>query len=221
MQKHVVFDFDETIGYFDQFLQVVNALQPQFGTQLDAYIFLLDLFPEWFRPNIFNIIKLILEKKRAGVVNHIVLYSNNTNIAVVEFILSFMAKRLGVDQIFDSVVTSSHPGRLHPTRKCLEDLVHCCDVPAFEPAVCFIDDRQHPSICKQPTVYYIYCKCFKYYVSRRDLVKRLRKHGVELDVSGFKERTSPFTWNMYAIASEDLLSNVLTFLRMEKWPHHD
>ena len=69
--KIVVFDLDETLGYYVEFGMFWDALKNYIKTQnisinTDQLLFnkVLDLYPEFFRPNIINILNFLKQKKR-------------------------------------------------------------------------------------------------------------------------------------------------------------
>ena len=65
--KIVVFDLDETLGYFTLFGMFWECLINIFKEKtLNQNYFneILDLYPEFIRPNIINILKYIKKKKR-------------------------------------------------------------------------------------------------------------------------------------------------------------
>ena len=59
-EKIIVFDLDNTIGFFEQFILVLNSISK---TDI-SYNQLFDLFPECFRPNIFEIFTYLIQQKR-------------------------------------------------------------------------------------------------------------------------------------------------------------
>ncbi len=68
LNKVVVFDLDETLGYFQEFGILWNSLQIKYSNQLnfDNNLFnsLLDLYPELLRPNILNILDMIVKNQK-------------------------------------------------------------------------------------------------------------------------------------------------------------
>ena len=60
--KIVVFDLDETIGYFTELGIFWEALEKFYGHNLfdDNFFELMDIFPEYLRPNIIKILDIIL-----------------------------------------------------------------------------------------------------------------------------------------------------------------
>ena len=66
-KKVVVFDLDETLGHFGELGRFCNLLDDYYKNPNKAYsIFneLMDLYPEFIRPNIMNILKYLLQKKK-------------------------------------------------------------------------------------------------------------------------------------------------------------
>ena len=59
-EKIIVFDLDNTIGFFEQFIYILNCI----STPDISYNYLFDLFPECFRPNIFEIFTYLLQQKK-------------------------------------------------------------------------------------------------------------------------------------------------------------
>ena len=61
MVKHIIFDLDETIGYFSQFIFILNIIQKyifiDYNIQLENFIY-------YFRPGIFNILNQLIYKKK-------------------------------------------------------------------------------------------------------------------------------------------------------------
>ena len=82
--KIVVFDLDETIGYFTQFGIfwdcLTNYLKETNQRSLTQNDFdkTLDLFPEFLRPNIINILTYLKNKKQSKCCHSMMIYTNNT-----------------------------------------------------------------------------------------------------------------------------------------------
>ena len=82
--KIVVFDLDETLGYYVEFGMfwdafknfvkkqnlVININQVLFNT-------ILDLYPEFLRPNILNILNYLKQKKHTNHCHKLMIYTNN------------------------------------------------------------------------------------------------------------------------------------------------
>ena len=76
--KIVVFDLDETIGYFTEISIFWDALEHFYGHNLFANKFfeLLDVFPEVFRPNIIHILDVLNKKKMKKACYKLFIYHN-------------------------------------------------------------------------------------------------------------------------------------------------
>jgi len=70
--KIVVFDLDETLGYFSEFGMVCEAVSyyisknnlENVSDNQELFNNLLDLFPEFLRPNIFSMLEYLKKKKK-------------------------------------------------------------------------------------------------------------------------------------------------------------
>jgi len=79
-KKVIVFDLDETLGSFGELGSFCNALDEYYGDKQISYNMfndLLDLYPEFIRPQIINILKYILQKKKEDKCKYIMIYTNN------------------------------------------------------------------------------------------------------------------------------------------------
>ena len=104
----VVFDLDETLGNFTQlsiFWEALNKFHK--STLSEDYFFkLLDTFPEYLRPNIYNILKYLLKQKRNNKCDNIMIYTNNQgNKKWVTMITRYFDSRLN-QQTFDKIISA-------------------------------------------------------------------------------------------------------------------
>ena len=92
--KIVVFDLDETLGYFTEFgifwdslVYYVKSKNKKILTQND-FNDVLDLYPEFLRPNIINILTYLKEKK-----HHNCCHKNPHNIqSITQFLSDIFGK---------------------------------------------------------------------------------------------------------------------------------
>ena len=77
--KIVVFDLDETLGYFVEFGMFWDSLSLYLNKQLNQQSFnsLMDLYPEFLRPNIINILSYLKNKKSTKTCQKIMIYTNS------------------------------------------------------------------------------------------------------------------------------------------------
>ena len=81
--KIVVFDLDETLGYFVEFGIFWDNLSFYLSKYLNKEIgqnefnTIIDLYPEFLRPNIINILKYLKTKKQSKSCQKLMIYTNN------------------------------------------------------------------------------------------------------------------------------------------------
>ena len=69
--KAIVFDMDDTLGHFEEIAIFTTGLKKGLGNKVDeGYLFkVFDLFPNFFRPGIINILKNLKKKKEKRQLN--------------------------------------------------------------------------------------------------------------------------------------------------------
>ena len=173
--KVVVFDLDETLGCFIEISIFWNALEKYYGHNLfsDKFFEILNIFPDFFRPNILNILDFIHKKKISKKCNKIIIYTNNQGgKSWVKMISDFFDKKLGYT-VFDNIIGAYkiNGKQIEPNRtsheKSVEDLISCTGIPA-DSEICFIDDLYHPLMDKE-NVSYINIKPYNYSISYKDM----------------------------------------------------
>ena len=75
----VVFDLDETLGYFVEFGMFWSAIETYYGRTLSQSEFndTLDIYPEFVRPDIIDVLTFLKTKKQQKKCSHIMIYTNN------------------------------------------------------------------------------------------------------------------------------------------------
>jgi hypothetical protein len=180
--KIVVFDLDETLGYFTQFgifwdsllnyIIIKNKLLP---THLD-FINSLDLFPEFLRPNIINILNYLKNKKHTNCCHKMMIYTNNTGPKEwAQNIISYFEKKINyklIDQIIAAFKIRGKKIEICRTtqEKSYNDLVKCTKIP-FDAEICFIDDNFYPEMTNE-NIYYINIKPYYHDLKFEDMLKR-------------------------------------------------
>ena len=180
--KIVVFDLDETLGYFTQYGifwdSLVNYLKMKNKTELSQSDFdnTLDLFPEFLRPNIINILTYLKNKKKTNCCHKMMIYTNNTGPRQwAKHIISYFERKLNyklVDQIIAAfkingkrveICRSSH-------NKTHKDLIKCTKIP-IDAEICFIDDYFYPEMTHD-NIYYINIKPYYYDLKFDYMIKK-------------------------------------------------
>ena len=171
--KIVVFDLDETLGYFTQFGTICDCINVLFNNNkysYDHFNELLDLYQDYYlRPKIIDILKYLKIKKETGECSKVMIYTNNQGpkkwcINIKEY----FQYRLNY-QLFDQIIAAFKINGRHvelnrtSNEKKMDDFFRCTKLPD-NIEVCFIDDQYHPGM-KNKKVYYINIKPFYYSLS--------------------------------------------------------
>jgi hypothetical protein len=184
--KIVVFDLDETLGYFTEFGILWNSVcmhttnkekgQAEFND-------LLDLYPEFLRPNMMTILNYLKQKKQENQCHRIFIYTNNNGPPQWAMqLVSYFEHKMGnvgiIDQIIHSFVKS--PDSLRTTQcKTHDDLLRCTRLNKQSTSICFIDDTYHPGMDNE-YIYYINIKPYFHSLAWKEIFDRFRNSSVRL-----------------------------------------
>jgi len=212
MNKHIIFDLDETIGYFKQFIFILNIIELYHSIDYNIYF---ELFDDYFRPQIFNIFEIILSKKKMKQIQYVILYTNNNNNYFVDKVINYIHKRLN-NNLFDHIITYNS-NRLHKI-KSYEDLIYC--IPDIKnDLLCFIDDKIH--ICMKSNLNVSYIKCEKYihHLSNDDIINRLiilnpnyNKTHIKSILKKFKHSKKELPKTVHNYSSKKMLQHIEIFI---------
>lgn len=170
--KIVVFDLDETLGYFTQFGIFCDSLGHYLKTknksQLTQNDFdnILDLFPEFLRPNIINILTYLKSKKKLNCCHKVMIYTNNTGPREwARRIISYFENKINfklIDQIIAAFKINGKRVEICRTtqNKTHKDLIKCTKIP-IDAEICFMDDNFYPEMTND-NIYYINIKPYYY-----------------------------------------------------------
>lgn len=187
--KIVVFDLDETLGYFLELGMFWDALKEYIKyNKIDQHINqdlfnnVLDLYPEFLRPNIMDILNYLKKKKEKKHCNKLLIYTNNQGPTEwANYIIKYFEKHLD-SQLFDQIIAAFkvQGKRVELCRtshmKSHSDLIKCTKLPA-ETEICFIDDVYHPHM-KNDKIYYINVKPYTYDLDFNEMINRFSKSNI-------------------------------------------
>ena len=189
IKKVVVFDLDETLGYFGEFGRFCILLDEYYKNTDKSYsIFneLMDLYPEFVRPSMFTILKFLLQKKKEGKCQAIMIYTNNTGERKwVEHIKGYFEHKLN-SKIFEQIISAFKVNgkvvEINRTShdKSIDDFFRCTKLP-HDIEICFIDDLFHPKM-ENDNVYYIHVKEYKYILPSDELINRFLNSPLSNDI---------------------------------------
>lgn len=179
--KFVIFDLDETLGYFKQLyylFSVVKKINASFVLTQSVFHRVLDVFPEFLRPQILDILLYLKQQKQFHPHTYLILYTNNTHPNWTTYIRTYMEDKIHEasgkssdakeeeaeaeepsHSFFDKIIhaQNQHACRQHQ-RKHLDDLFRCIDYASQSP-ICYIDNEYHPGMKSRQTHY---CKLSSY-----------------------------------------------------------
>ena len=181
--KIVVFDLDETLGYFMElgmFWDALNAYikYKKINQSINQELFdsILDLYPEFLRPNILSILNYLKKKKEKKRCNKLIIYTNNQGpIEWANYIIKYFEKKIDY-KIFDQIIAAYkvQGKRVEICRtthmKSHSDLIKCTKIPDGT-QICFIDDVYHPKMAND-NINYINVNPYIYDIDFNDMIDR-------------------------------------------------
>ena len=180
--KIVVFDLDETLGYFSEFGMFWDSLEyylkktGNLNLTQDDFNILMDLFPEFLRPNIINILKYLKNKKDSACCHKMMIYTNNNGPQewakrIIKYFETKIDSKL-IDQIIAAFkVNGKHIEICRTTHsKTHDDFIRCTKLPQ-NAEICFLDDTFHPGMANEH-IYYINIKPYYYDLPFEEMFER-------------------------------------------------
>jgi hypothetical protein len=189
-----VFDLDETLGYFMElgmFWDALNAYikYKDINQSIDQNLFnsILDLYPEFLRPNIIEILNYLKKKKEKKDCNKLMIYTNNQGpLEWANYIIKYFEKKIN-HKMFDQIIAAFKikGKRVELCRtthmKTHSDLIKCTKIPE-ETQICFIDDVYHPEMTNEK-IYYINVKPYIHDLNFDEMINRfINSNILTLDV---------------------------------------
>ena len=177
--KIVVFDVDETLGYFTQLGVFCDCLDEYFNDVNYGnknFNKILDLCPEFIRPNLFPTLQFLKQKKKNKECYKVMIYTNNQGPQLwVENLKAYFDNKLKF-KLFDQIIAAFkvRGKRVELGRtshdKTIDDFFRCTKLP-LDVEICFIDDLFHEKM-ENDKVYYINVKPYHYELSFSNFLLR-------------------------------------------------
>jgi hypothetical protein len=202
-KKYIVFDVDETLGYFSQlgaFMDAISFYNKDFsGSIFERFNQILDLYPEFIRPKMIEILKYIYKKKISGNCSGVFIYTNNQGPRTwVQHIARYFDYKIGNTEkhdggtegyrshLFDKIIAAYmvngkviESGRTSQN-KTYDDLLHITGIsPHAE--VCFVDDLNHPDM-RHENVLYLNVKPYVKTLSVEEMIQRYLKSSLAITI---------------------------------------
>ena len=148
-----VFDLDKTLGYFTQIAIFKEAIEAYIKRKLikKEFFELLDIFPELFRPDIFDVMNYLKKIKLKHKDIKVMIYTNNIGPKSWTYDIKEYIEMKIKHKIFDTVITAWKVGdktyeKCRSTHdKTVDDLRRCGNI-SKQSKIIFFDDNRHPKM---------------------------------------------------------------------------
>ena len=186
----VVFDLDETLGYFMELGMFWDALKAYIKNKnskkitIDQALFnnILDLYPEFLRPNIIGILNYLKKKKERNHCHKLMIYTNNQGpVEWAKYIMNYFETKINY-KIFDQIIAAfkvqGQKVELCRTThmKTHSDLIKCTKIPE-NTHICFLDDVFYPDMSNE-NIYYINVKPYVHDLDFNEMITRFLNSGI-------------------------------------------
>jgi hypothetical protein len=183
--KVIVFDLDETLGSFCD-LDILWRGLLEYATTNSYFVFnntqenfneLFDLYPEFLRYGILNVLDFLYYKKIKGECDKVCIYTNNRlQKQWTNMIIQYLENKQNVDGLFDDYICAFKINKqiIDPRRttnnKTYNELIRCLLVPR-KTEICFIDNTYYDKM-KNDKVYYIQPKAYYHKMKTYEIINR-------------------------------------------------
>jgi len=204
-QKIVVFDMDETLGYFVEFAMFWEMLKKYAKNQnmdvekiftQEYFNKVLDLFSEFIRPNILTILKFIRQKKISEKCHSVMIYTNNQGPKEWSYLITnYFHYKLNY-KLFDRVICAFKVNgkQIEFCRtthdKTIKDFTRCSKLPD-NVEICYLDDSYYPEMNSE-NVYYIKIKPYTHDLPFKQMIHRYINHPISKIILEKDVETSQF-----------------------------
>jgi hypothetical protein len=210
-KKIVTFDLDETLGSFGELYILWKAITDYYKEleqihDMDTMFYKLsDLYPEFLRHGILNILGYLYNKKISGQCSKVFLYTNNNcygseNSKWLSFLIGYIHSKICSQNtvLFDKIICAFKINNqvMEPMRtthnKTYSDFIRCSLLPKSA-EVCFIDNTYYQKMLND-RVYYIQPRSYHHALSKEVILDRLVRFwtGPVLDYSFIRDRFSKY-----------------------------
>lgn len=180
----IVFDMDETLGFFQQINYLWHLFKGIYNN-INNNLFkeILNLYPEYIRPNLLEILNFLKLKKQQNKCSNIIIYTNNkTSKEWVTLIQNYFNEILKYD-LFDKIICAFkindkiiETNRTSYNKK-FDDLIRCSYLDP-KTNICFIDDKFYPEMIKNNLVYIKLKKKYIFELDKEVIFKRLNESNI-------------------------------------------
>lgn len=157
----IVFDMDETLGSFSQlykFWMLTKIFLKKEDLSNKYFFQILDLFPQFLRPQLLRLLKNIKNKKKLKICNYVMIYTNNNGPNDwANIIKDYLHYKLNYN-LFDKIIRAFKIDgkKIEVCRtsheKSYKDFINCTKLPK-NTKVCFLDDVYHEEMVNDNVLY--------------------------------------------------------------------
>jgi len=230
-KKVIVFDLDETIGSFSDFYKLWEIILSTLNKKPDPPINfeeLLDLYPEFLRHGILNILEFIYFKKVQKLCK-IYLYTNNQILlnpnekSPTDWVLKiadYLSNKIcrNSEQLFDQLICAFkiNNRKIEIKRttfsKTHNDFIRCTLLPR-KTEICFIDDKYFSGMNNE-RIYYIQPRPYIHYLNSSTIIERFLSSSIFQNISS-AEIQHRITSKIYDNFGNDY-KNIITKSQIER-----
>jgi hypothetical protein len=210
----LVFDFDETLGSFSDLYTLwvgTNTFRNNNHNneinQQNEFNQILDLYPEFLRYGILNILEYLYLKKKRGYCDKVFIYTNNNcnyKPPWVSFITNYFKYKLNFkEDLFDKIIYAFKINNKiielsRTTRdKTYNDFINCTLLPTTT-EICFIDNTYYSNMVNEK-VYYIHPRSYFHNISTNTIIERFINSNIGIQIQNdlLNEERHGFTEFLY------------------------
>jgi len=161
-QRVVVFDLDETLGFFSSlgvYCDCLNYVLEDDQFYQNNFDKIMALYPEFLRPGIIHILKYLKTKKRSNICSKVMIYTNNQGpcewaVQIKDYLDGLINYKL-FDHIIAAFKVNGRRIEIGRTShdKTIGDFLNCTNLPV-NTQVFFLDDQHHMGM-EDNNVYYL------------------------------------------------------------------
>ena len=177
LEKNIIIDFDNTIGYFDQYSYMCNYIEENnLKTKYDIeYVHdnILVSLKYIIRPKIIEIINTIIYFKNNNFIKNFILYTNNQNRYLITKVIKLLKSQINTDcTIFDYVIITKNKSKSYEDIQDNTNII--LNMENKTKQLCVIDDKKHNDLLVD-NVFYINCEPYVYEYTVDDIFNQINK----------------------------------------------
>lgn len=208
IKKIIVFDLDETLGYFTELGIIQDAIISYTKNKrlINNQVFfnnLFNLFPFYLRPKISEILKYVIKEKNNKNIDKIVIYTNNQGPkAWVKMIQKYIETHITKNKTFNQIIHAYEVNGVRVEKfrtshmKKYSDLVKCSKLD-YDVEVFFIDDSEHKHMIND-NVYYFQIHPYKFSYNINEITNKIYSSDI-IKINESKEDFKIFMDNFFKL----------------------